>query len=80
ITIGVQKGIFKTDKLVETLREYAFDKVYLEVSNSEDRKEKIRSLTFLELGKITGVKLKVIATDILTGTAVELSSITTPDE
>jgi NTE family protein len=80
ITIGVQKGIFKTDKLVETLREYAFDKVYLEVSNSEDRKEKIRSLTFLELEKITGVKLKVIATDILTGTAVELSSITTPDE
>ncbi|WP_432369010.1 patatin-like phospholipase family protein [Pantoea allii] len=80
ITVVLRKGLFRKNKLINTLKKYAYEKIYMDVKARKQKNKMIDELTFQQLEKLTGVKLKIIATDIITGTVVELSSEATPDE
>ncbi|EBU1842537.1 hypothetical protein CTB07_21505 [Salmonella enterica] len=75
----IYKGVFPTKKLKGTLIKYAAEKIYpnenLTVSCSN-----VERLTFKELEELTGKKLKVVGTDILSGSFVEYSSDLSPND
>lgn len=79
LIIYFNKGLFSTSKLKDTLIKYASEKLYPSEELSTVY-SKVQDLTFLQLESITKKKLKIVGTDILTGSFVEYSSELTPDE
>lgn len=79
IIVYKKKGVFSTAKLKHTLVMYAAEKLYPD-EELKNAYQKVECLTFSQLELLTGKKLKIIGTDILTGSFVEYSSDVSPDE